>query len=76
MSAGTSGLARQVAIVVNGEPLATSQMTLADLVESLGHGAASVATAMNGTFVPRAQRASTPLHDGDRIEIVAPRQGG
>ena len=37
---------------------------------------AVVATALNGAFVPKRLRAETPLREGDRIEIVAPRQGG
>ena len=39
-------------------------------------GEAKVATALNGEFVPARARAATPLKEGDRIEIVAPRQGG
>jgi sulfur carrier protein len=42
----------------------------------LGYGGAAVATALNEAFVPSALRASTPLSDGDRLEIVAPKQGG
>ena len=37
---------------------------------------ATVATALNGEFVPARARGATPVKDGDRIEIVAPRQGG
>jgi thiamine biosynthesis protein ThiS len=33
-------------------------------------------SAINGEFVPARAREATPLKDGDRIEIVAPRQGG
>jgi sulfur carrier protein len=35
-----------------------------------------VATALNGDFVPAGLRAATPIRDGDRIEVVAPMQGG
>lgn len=43
----------------------------------LGHGPDSpVATALNGEFVPRETRADTPLAEGDRLEIITPRQGG
>ena len=34
------------------------------------------AVAVNETFVPRHQYAATELHDGDRIELVQPMQGG
>ena len=64
------------AIVINGEPAETHAATLADLVASLGHAESQVATALNGEFVPRAARAATPLGAGDKVEIVAPRQGG
>ena len=37
---------------------------------------AKVATALNGEFVPARVREAIRLKDGDRIEIVAPRQGG
>jgi sulfur carrier protein len=63
-------------IIVNGEATETAAATLAKLVAELGFAEAQVATAVNGDFVPRAARAATALAHGDRIEIVAPRQGG
>ncbi len=63
-------------LVVNGEPTETDAATLAALVASLGFAEAQVATALNGEFVARGQRAATLLGDGDKVEIVAPRQGG
>lgn len=63
-------------VVVNGEPTETDAATLAALVASLGFAEAQVATALNGAFVARGQRAATLLGDGDKVEIVAPRQGG
>ena len=36
----------------------------------------ALATALNGKFVPAAKRAATALTAGDRIEILAPMQGG
>ena len=63
-------------LVVNGEPRDVSAATLAEAVQSLDFGEAKVATALNGEFVPARARASTPVNDGDRIEILAPRQGG
>lgn len=64
------------ALIVNGEPAETAVDTLAALVSSLGFADSSVATALNGAFVPRAQRGATLLSHGDKVEIVAPRQGG
>ncbi|MQQ06836.1 sulfur carrier protein ThiS [Epibacterium sp. SM1979] len=63
-------------ITVNGEAKTLEAATLAEALEALGYGGAKVATAVNEDFVPAALRAATPLSDGDRLEIVAPRQGG
>jgi sulfur carrier protein len=63
-------------LVVNGEPQDVPAATLAEAVQSLDFGEAKVATALNGEFVPARARAATLVKDGDRIEIVAPRQGG
>jgi len=63
-------------IIVNGETLETGAPTLAALLEELGKGEATVATSVNETFVPKILRADHTLHDGVRVEIVAPQQGG
>lgn len=49
--------------------------TVADAVRLLDvQGAYAVAVNLN--FVPRAQHDTTPLNDGDRVEIVVPITGG
>jgi sulfur carrier protein len=63
-------------IIVNGEAIETQARTLAELIARLGHAEATVATARNGDFVPKSARAETRLESNDKIEIVAPRQGG
>jgi sulfur carrier protein len=63
-------------ITVNGDSHEVSGMTLEAVLIELGYGEAKVATAVNEAFVPAASRAQTELKDGDRLEIVAPRQGG
>lgn len=63
-------------IIVNGSAMDSDATTLAELLDALGQGSAKVATALNESFVPAGLRASQHLSDGDRIEIVAPRQGG
>ena len=68
--------AKHTAITLNGERTETPARTLAELVAAGGFVEAQVATALNGDFVARAARAATLLHDGDAVEIVAPRQGG
>jgi sulfur carrier protein len=63
-------------LVVNGESQELPAATLADALQSLNFAEAKVATALNGEFVPARARQATTLKDGDRIEILAPRQGG
>jgi sulfur carrier protein len=63
-------------LVVNGELQDVPAATLAEALRSLDLAQAKVATALNGEFVPVRARAATLVKDGDRIEIVAPRQGG
>ncbi|MDF2996634.1 MAG: thiS [Xanthobacteraceae bacterium] len=63
-------------IVVNGEASQTRAQTLAELIVELGLGEAKVATALNGAMVRAVKRAATPIGDGDRVEILAPMQGG
>lgn len=63
-------------IDLNGEPLVTAAQTLALLLDEQGFDAACVATALDGAFVPRGQRAATPLCEGTRVEVLAPMQGG
>jgi sulfur carrier protein len=63
-------------LVVNGELQDVPAATLAEALQSLDLAEAKVATALNGEFVPARARAATLVNEGDRIEIVAPRQGG
>lgn len=58
-------------LTINGEgrefaPLAN----LAELVEQLGMKADRVAIELNRDIVPRTRWQETPIHDGDRLEIV------
>ncbi|WCR10481.1 sulfur carrier protein ThiS [Paracoccus stylophorae] len=62
-------------IMVNGTATEVQGETLASVLGELGYGDAKIATAVNGDFVPAAAR-DVPLAPGDRVEIVAPRQGG
>ena len=60
---------------VNGQDVVAAATRLDRLLDELGY-AARVATAVNGAFVAASARGETRLAAGDRIEIVAPRQGG
>ena len=57
-------------LTINGEPQASSAETLGALVEHLGMKPDRVAIELNREIVPRDQWPQTPLHDGDRLEIV------
>ena len=63
-------------IVLNGESLDVSAETLGELCQAQGYDGAKIATALNGEFVPERARANTKLTKADKVEIVAPRQGG
>jgi sulfur carrier protein len=64
-------------ITVNGEPQGIAEgETLADVVAALGQPPQSLATAVNGEFVPRSQRAALQLRDGDAVFTFQPIQGG
>ncbi len=63
-------------LVVNGAEQDVAAETLAAALDALDYAQTLVATALNGEFVPARKRAETVLREGDRIEIVAPRQGG
>ena len=63
-------------IEVNGEPQEIEAASLSEALAELGLADATVATAVNGDFVPRDAREATRLNEGDRIEILSPRRGG
>jgi sulfur carrier protein len=63
-------------LTVNGRSVRTGAATLAELLSELGYGQGRIATARNGDFVPERARLETRLDAGDKIEVVAPRQGG
>ncbi|HUA87824.1 MAG TPA: sulfur carrier protein ThiS [Steroidobacteraceae bacterium] len=63
-------------IQVNGDWREVRAAELNGALADLGYGEALVSTAVNGEFVPVAARSSTALRDGDRIEVLAPMQGG
>lgn len=63
-------------ILINGEPQQVECTTLHELLEYLGHGATSVATAVNQEFVPIAERQQCVLSADDSVDIIAPMSGG
>ncbi|MFZ3128532.1 MAG: sulfur carrier protein ThiS [Rhodoferax sp.] len=63
-------------VVVNGSPQPTAARTLQHWVEAQDVLPDTLATAVNGNFVPRSQRAQCLLADGDTILTFQPIQGG
>ena len=63
-------------IIINGDSAEVQSVSLDQLLVELNYSAARVATAVNGVFVARDSRAYCTLSEGDRLEVVSPRQGG
>lgn len=65
-------------IQLNGEArtLAPEDLTVADLVESLGLTGQRIAVEVNEEIVPRSQHGETRLVEGDRVEVVHAIGGG
>lgn len=63
-------------ILVNGKRRDVVTADLPSVLNELGYRDAVIATALNGEFIPNNIRVSTRVVEGDRLEIVAPMQGG
>ncbi len=51
-------------------------LTVAALLAEQGRAPDSVATALNGVFVPRSARAATSIRPGDELTLIQPITGG
>jgi sulfur carrier protein len=63
-------------ILVNGAWRETRAHELSAVLEELGYGGSVVTTAVNEQFVAIAARPDMHLAEGDRLEVLAPMQGG
>lgn len=63
-------------ILVNGDWRDVTTNVLATVLQELGYREGAFATALNGDVVPSAARTQAPVREGDRLEILAPMQGG
>lgn len=63
-------------IRINGETRQVECNTLHELLEYLGHGPSTVATAVNQEFVPISEREQYRLSADDSVDIIAPMSGG
>ena len=62
-------------ITINGNSQLIQANNLEDLLVELKYQG-KLATALNENFIPFNERKKTKLKDGDRVEIVAPMEGG
>ncbi len=63
-------------IQVNGAWREVSTAHLTAALEDLGYAESVITTAVNGEFVAVYAREQLLLRDGDRLEVLAPMQGG
>ncbi|CAN5544246.1 hypothetical protein BH09PSE5_BH09PSE5_25920 [soil metagenome] len=69
--------AAQILIALDGRPhYVPTGCTLAELVDSVGHAAKDVGTAVNGSFVARDARTRRVLNEGDAVLLFQPIVGG
>jgi sulfur carrier protein len=65
-----------VKILVNGDSREIAASNLEAALNELGYRNCIVATAVNGEFVSVGARTAAALSEGDRLEVLAPMQGG
>jgi len=65
-------------LIVNGSKEILAATTISELLlaRELAPDMRGVAIALNGRVVPRAAWTTTPLREGDEVEIVRAMQGG
>ena len=63
-------------IILNGEATEVTATTLDRVLLECGYEGDHFATALNGTFIHKQQRQDLELSVDDRIEVVAPLEGG
>jgi sulfur carrier protein len=66
-----------IPITLNGEPRQIpTGLSVAGLIDQLGHAGRRIAVERNGEIVPKSQHGETLLAAGDRLEIVVAVGGG
>ncbi len=66
-----------ITVSINGEiKQIKASITLQQLLEKLGYDKGGFAVAINTTFVPVDRYGETVIRDKDKIDILAPVQGG
>ena len=63
-------------LIVNGERTEVGATRIPALLAELGYEGGFVAVAVNSEVVRRTRWPDLDLADGDKVEVVTPRQGG
>lgn len=63
-------------IYVNSVETQVESPELVKVLLQLGYQNVTIATAINGDFVPLSKRLLTKVKEGDKLEVLAPMQGG
>ncbi|KJZ13823.1 hypothetical protein TW85_11520 [Marinomonas sp. S3726] len=63
-------------IYLNGVETTVEHTELEAVLIQLGYQEVTIATAINGDFVPLSLRKNTQINEGDKLEVLAPMQGG
>ena len=63
-------------VILNGEATDITEQNLEELCKRFLDHPHYVATAVNGEFVAVKEREKFVLSEGDKIEVLSPRQGG
>jgi len=65
-----------ISVVFNGEPFECHTDSLQELLNQINTLNPPYVIAVNETFIPKTDYKNTRLYTGDRIECLAPMQGG
>ncbi len=70
------GMKESMRITLNGQRRETASRNVRELIEELGLDKRGMAIELNLQVVPRSAYASTPIREGDRVEIIHMVGGG
>jgi sulfur carrier protein len=70
-------MSKKINILVNGEPVQVlAGFNVQEVLKQQGYRCELLAIAVNETFVARTDCQQTLVQENDRVDIVAPMQGG
>lgn len=63
-------------LIVNGQPADIKAATVQEVAAAMGYTGDFFAVALNRACISRKAFATTPVNEGDEVEILSPMQGG